>query len=95
MLIEESDFGILEEGILEARKHLKTVDMPCPRCNTPVRFPVVARRHDIQIMQDMLKGIMDYAERAGIMDMVFTDMMDQIQLSMTIRRSMKGDEDND
>lgn len=68
MLIDDNDLQNFIEGSLRAiqdasfQLHIR----PCPHCGIPVRYPIIARRQDIEDFGALIKSACRVMDKYGI-----------------------------
>lgn len=61
MYIDDSEIDKFISGVLPAMHtaSMRVADEPCPRCGHPIRFPIVARKCDVDMFKHLLTAVMD------------------------------------
>ena len=93
MEIEDRVLRFVEEGISALREDegLKIIAKFCPRCGTPIRFPVIARREDVEHVQLLINILSAYLKESGAFDDMYQKLRDKIELALIIRKA-EGEE---
>ena len=61
MFIDDSDIhAFIDRAMKDVQNaSMKIVDVQCPRCSHPVRFPVIARKDDVDAFKHLLRATTD------------------------------------
>ena len=66
MHIEKSTITFVEEALDRIKPlHLPVIEIPCPHCHEPIRYPKVAREQDLEHMQTLLNIATDFLRDSG------------------------------
>ncbi len=93
-------FNIEENGInqfLDVALHELAFDRPeahvaCPQCQWKVRFPVIARRSDVEDFRRLMTVAHEVLKRHGVTALLLSEMHSEIAIS--IAKGKKNDQPN-
>ena len=60
----------------------------CGGCGAPIRYPVIARQSDIEAFKSLINIAEEYLNEHGIPQKILCDIMDRINLGLTINKAL-------
>ena len=86
MEITDRQERFLEHSLNDLRMEIKAC--PCPRCGTPINFPIIARKEDVETFQHLLKIIYDFMDEKGITGNIYNELRDRIKTAIAIKKDI-------
>lgn len=91
MLIDNSTVLTLADEALSdmSKASFKTHSHPCPHCGCHVRYPVTARKADLDDFAELMKAAYRAMDRLGITGNLIAELRAQIAVSIAKRQNTK------
>lgn len=79
MYVEKDDIDRFVAGTLTEMRNLNMpiISESCPHCGIPIRYPLIARRSDIELFAQMMSTAAVVMKKYGITDNLLADIRAQ------------------
>ena len=87
LLIDETeiDMSLYLEEALPKLERLKNIEERCPHCGDMIRYPLIARKRDIESFKELLDIMNKYLGEMGVPGKILSEIMDGINSRLNIQ----------
>lgn len=83
--VDDREIEIFLEQALPMLEEIPVIEERCYHCNNPMRFPIIARKRDIDSFKELLKIAAEYLIENGIQEKVLAEIMKKIEERLNIQ----------
>lgn len=93
MLIDDNELPSFIEGSLRAIQDasIQLHTRPCPHCGIPVRYPIIARKQDVEDFRALIQSACRVMDKYGITLNLLAEIEAECHIEIARRRAIKGE----